>query len=354
MIHYRRRINESSDLWPSEIQDELKELVCKDLADLFSKSLSGSAVDDSVKTVIKGLQPFIEEADSVAEKLYLALKSNREVTINRVLGWMESTKKKFQYTITIDFFDDYNRHSEKKILSAICKSLFRKGLSRNNDLVLKVANGTGTVNLEFDDYDSRLWIVAELGREAIQTKTNENYRQLGCYRNRKIRENYSLRRRRFLKESVTDDLYDKVVKHFRKLLKDHENRNALADVCSSVFPLIANSDDFVQCFVDRLEIYPDISNIKVSKWKIENTWKYSCKVSFNASGRNDGLRLANDICNDLGVTVNNALWHNGISHAKFSAGDNYGDLLISYDERKEEITFTVRVDQERIDREVKF
>lgn len=174
------------------------------------------------------------------------------------------------------------------------------------------------------------------------------------YRNRKIREGYSLRRKQVLNESVTDDLFDKVRKHFYKLLRNSKNINALTEISHLLFPLITNSDDFVQCFVDRLEIYPDISNIKVSKWKIEDTWKYSCKVSFNASGRNDGFRLANDICNDLGVTDNDALWHNGISHAKFFAGDNCGDLLISYDERKEEITFTVRVDQERIGQEVKF
>ena len=32
------------------------------------------------------------------------------------------------------------------------------------------------------------------------------------YRNRKIREGYSLRRRQVLNESVTDDLFDKVPK----------------------------------------------------------------------------------------------------------------------------------------------
>ena len=172
------------------------------------------------------------------------------------------------------------------------------------------------------------------------------------YRNRKIREGYSLRRRRFLSEN----LQDLVCSHFAELTSHQETSDALDATCAYLKSFLANAEGVVKAFARKLNSISEITNVVVSDWKIDSTWEYSCRVSFNIiKGKYDrddqGFMIANDICNSLDIgDYPDQLWQTAKTFVKFPKGD----VMIDFIQNKDELIFTARVDDGKFNREVKF
>ena len=77
MIRYHR-INESSSLWPPVVQEKFERLVREDWEKVFPND------EKAIEMTMTACQPFIEGADSIAEKIYTALTQDKDVTINRL------------------------------------------------------------------------------------------------------------------------------------------------------------------------------------------------------------------------------------------------------------------------------